>query len=47
MRHPDGPQTKEEKDWETKFEKDQLMQDGYRTQQATTRTSNFELWNDG
>ena len=35
MRHPDGPQTKEEKDWETKFEKDQLMQDGYRTQQAT------------
>ena len=35
MRHPDGSQTKEEKDWETKFEKDQLMQDGYRTQQAT------------
>ncbi len=35
MRHPDGLQTKEEKDWETKFEKDQLMQDGYRTQQAT------------
>jgi len=35
MRHPDGPQTKEEKDWETKFKKDQLMQDGYRTQQAT------------
>ena len=35
MRHPDGPQTKEEKDWETKFEKDQLMQDGYRTQQST------------
>jgi len=35
MRHPDGPQTKEEKDWESKFEKDQLMQDGYRTQQAT------------
>jgi len=35
MRHPDGPQTKEEKDWEIKFEKDQLMQDGYRTQQAT------------
>jgi len=35
MRHPNGPQTKEEKDWETKFEKDQLMQDGYRTQQAT------------
>ena len=35
MRHPGGPQTKEEKDWESKFEKDQLMQDGYRTQQAT------------
>ena len=35
MRHPDGSQTQEEKDWETKFEKDQLMQDGYRTQQAT------------
>jgi len=35
MRHPDGPQTKEEKDWESKFEKDQLMQEGYRTQQAT------------
>jgi len=35
MRHHDGPQTKEEIDWETKFEKDQLMQDGYRTQQAT------------
>ena len=35
MRHPDGPQTKEEKNWETKFVKDQIMQDGYRTQQAT------------
>jgi len=35
MRHPDGLQTKEEKDWETKFVKDQIMQDGYRTQQAT------------
>jgi len=35
MRHPDGPQTKEEKDWEAKFKKDQLMQEGYRTQQAT------------
>ena len=35
MRHPDGPQTKEEKDWETTFVKDQIMQDGYRTQQAT------------
>jgi microsomal epoxide hydrolase len=35
MRHPDGPQTKEEKDWEERFTKDQIMQDGYRTQQAT------------
>jgi len=35
MRHPDGPQNKEEKDWQIKFDKDQKMQDGYRTQQAT------------
>ena len=35
MRHPDGPQTKEEEDWEKRFTKDQIMQDGYRTQQAT------------
>jgi len=35
MRHPDGTQTKEEKNWESKFKKDQLMQEGYRTQQAT------------
>jgi len=35
MRNPAGPQTKEEKDWESKFKKDQLMQEGYRTQQAT------------
>jgi len=35
MRHPDGPETKEEKDWEAQFIKDQTMQDGYRTQQAT------------
>jgi len=35
MRHPGGPETKEEKDWEAKFIKDQIMQDGYRTQQAT------------
>ena len=35
MRHPDGPQTQEEKDWEERFTKDQIMQDGYRTQQAT------------
>ena len=35
MRHPDDPQNKEEKDWQIKFDKDQKMQDGYRTQQAT------------
>ena len=35
MRHPDGPVSKEEKKWESKFIKDQIMQDGYRTQQAT------------
>jgi pimeloyl-ACP methyl ester carboxylesterase len=35
MRLPDGPQTQEEKDWQKKFDKDQIMQDGYRTQQAT------------
>ena len=35
MRHPDGPQTKEEEKWQNKFDKDQIMQDGYRTQQAT------------
>ena len=35
MRHPEGPQTNEEKDWLKRFDKDQIMQDGYRTQQAT------------
>ena len=35
MRHPDGPQSKEEQEWQNKFDKDQKMQDGYRTQQAT------------
>mgnify|MGYP001158126507 CR=1 FL=1 len=35
MRHPDGPQTKDEKDWLRKFDNDQIIQDGYRTQQAT------------
>ena len=35
MRHPDGPQTREEKKWQNKFNRDQLMQDGYRTQQST------------
>ncbi|OUU65461.1 MAG: epoxide hydrolase [Candidatus Pelagibacter sp. TMED64] len=35
MRLPEGPKTKEERDWQNKFDKDQIMQDGYRTQQAT------------
>jgi len=35
MRHPAGPQNQEEKDWQNKFDRDQIMQDGYRTQQAT------------
>jgi microsomal epoxide hydrolase len=35
MRHPDGPQNKEEEEWQNKFDEDQIMQDGYRTQQAT------------
>jgi len=35
VRHPDGPQTKEEKKWEESFENKQLMENGYRIQQAT------------
>ena len=35
MRHPDGPQGTEEQAWAAQFERDQVMQDGYRTQQAT------------
>ena len=35
IRHPDGPQTKEEIDWQERFKKDQRIEDGYRTQQAT------------
>ena len=35
VRHPDGPQTKEEKEWEKRFEKNQILENGYRTQQAT------------
>ena len=35
VRHPDGPQTKEEKEWEERFKRDQRSEDGYRTQQAT------------
>ena len=35
MRHADGPQSKQEEEWQLRFDKDQVMQDGYRTQQAT------------
>ena len=35
MRHPKGTQTKEENEWQIRFDKEQIMQDGYRTQQAT------------
>jgi pimeloyl-ACP methyl ester carboxylesterase len=35
MRLPSEPQTQDEKNWLKKFDKDQIMQDGYRTQQAT------------
>lgn len=35
MRHKDGPQGAEEIAWAEQFEKDQIMQNGYRTQQAT------------
>ena len=35
MRLQSGTKTKKEKDWQKKFDKDQIKQDGYRTQQAT------------
>lgn len=35
MRHKDGPQGDDEKAWADQFEQDQLIQNGYRTQQAT------------
>ena len=35
VRHPDGPQTKEEKEWEERFEREQMIENGYRIQQAT------------
>ncbi len=34
-RHPDGPQNDEEKEWQERFKKEQKIEDGYRTQQAT------------
>lgn len=35
MRHPDGPAGAAEEAWAAKFEQDQIMENGYRTQQAT------------
>ncbi|NNE63344.1 MAG: alpha/beta fold hydrolase, partial [Gammaproteobacteria bacterium] len=35
MRHADGPRNSEEEAWQQKFELDQIMENGYRTQQAT------------
>ena len=35
MRHPDGSQGPEEEAWAAEFEREQLMESGYRTQQAT------------
>jgi microsomal epoxide hydrolase len=35
MRHADGPQTDEERAWAEQFERNQIMENGYRTQQAT------------
>jgi pimeloyl-ACP methyl ester carboxylesterase len=35
MRHPDGPQNPAEQAWEDQFEIDQIMESGYRLQQAT------------
>ncbi len=34
-RHPDGPKTQEEKEWQERFKIEQRIEDGYRTQQAT------------
>ncbi len=35
MRHPDGPKGPEEEAWAVEFEREQVMENGYRTQQAT------------
>ena len=35
MRHPDGPHGPEEEAWAVQSERDQLLENGYRTQQAT------------
>ena len=34
-RHPDGPLTKEEIEWQERFKVEQRIEDGYRTQQST------------
>ena len=34
MRHPDGPQGHDEIEWASAFDRDQIMEDGYRPQQA-------------
>jgi len=35
MRNPKGTKTKKEKNWAKRFKKNQIIEDGYRTQQAT------------
>lgn len=35
MRHPDGPKGREEEEWSLRFEREQELENGYRTQQAT------------
>ncbi len=35
MRHPDGPQGPEEEAWDVRFDEEQELENGYRTQQAT------------
>ena len=45
-RHPDGPQTSEEKEWQERFKKEQRIEDGYRTQQAT-KPQTLSYANDG
>ncbi|MBI1384224.1 MAG: alpha/beta fold hydrolase [Rhizobiales bacterium] len=35
MRHRDGPKGPEEEKWAARFDRDQIMENGYRTQQAT------------
>ena len=35
MRHPDGPRNPEEEAWAERCEREQVMENGYRTQQAT------------